>query len=377
MASLYPHKKYGYQINYVLTFVDGAQLKKYKTYKSKTKAHLAFREIEKLEILTAQQKLTQEDVTYFLHKKYIRPEEIDYLSKGFCRLHPDDITWDKLEQVYKDHIKMVGSVMTQKTYPSKLTAIREYFGAYCPVEIDKQRIREFILYQRDKGRQKSTCNKYLSILRVMFDYLVQEKAIKENPARKIKYFTQLEERVPRILYPEEFKMFLSKLQGFSHLCHGYFAEMVLTYLYTGMRRYELVYLKRDAVNFGHKTITIQGKGSKERIIEIHPALVPVLKAVIKKNNGNKGFYFFGGKNSPTVSYDRMTKSFKKFVSDIKLPEGIKLHSLRHTFISYLLAAGADIKYVQSIAGHEKLTTTQRYTHLIPRKKAQVGLLSYE
>jgi len=116
----------------------------------------------------------------------------------------------------------------------------------------------------------------------------------------------------------------------------------------------------------------QTKNNRSRIVPIHSDLIPVLKEVTTLNGKTHGLYFFGGKNVPLCRIDAISKAFRRFAAggtgkDPKrvLPEGITLHSLRHTFITYLLRSGVDLRTVQSIAGHLKITTTERYTHLVP------------
>lgn len=378
MAALYPHKQHGWQVLYTLYFPDGTQKKKYKHFRLKQKALTALQEIEKLELFSSRQTLSVEEAIYFLHRKFISRAEADALvNQKIPLLPPQQITWEMLGQVYKNHIVTVGSEMTRSTHPYRTARIMEYFRAIHPVDVTDTVIHEFITACRNKGYAKDTINKYLTALRIMLDFLVDEGFKDENPARKIPYLKASPQNIPRILYPDEFKKFLAGIRASSHLCRGYFAEMVMMYLYTGLRRYELLYMKTENINFSHKTVKVLGKGSKDRLIEVHDTLIPVLKSVIRKNGRRKGPLFFGGMKEPVVRYNEVSKAFKKFREDINLPEGVKLHSLRHTFISYLLAAGADIEYTRQIAGHESLRTTQKYTHLIPRREPQIGRLNYD
>jgi site-specific recombinase XerD len=380
MANLYPHKVHGWQIVFCLYFPDGSSKKKYKIFRVKDNAILALQDIEKLEVYSAKQQLTREEITYFLHKKYLSREEAERISpEPVCTISPKEITWDKLKKVYERHVTKVGQDMTRATHPYRANRVLAYFRDlrnFHPLAVNDKEINDFIFYCREKNLARDTINKYLTVLRVMFDYLVSEKAIKDNPARKVRYFRNPTENIPRILYPDEFKSFLEGLKKYSHLCRGYFAEMLLVYIYTGLRRYELIFLKGENINFAHGLIKIVGKGSKERLIEIHPSLLPVLQSVMQKNSKRHGQYFFGGYREPLVLYDEVSKAFKKFRTGVRLPAGVKLHSLRHTFISYLLASGADLEYVRQIAGHESIRTTQKYIHLIPRKEQQILHLDY-
>lgn len=386
MASLHPHKIRGWQLKYRLYFVDGTSKQKFRWSKGKQKAILIQQDLEKLEELSKRQRLTPAEITFFIHEKYITKEEAPLLTHD--RVYAEaSITWEQLETVYLKHVRKVGSDTTRKDYPYSARAVLAYFKSTDPARIREADINEFIQQRRHKDIAKATCNKNLTVLRIMFDHMVEAGAMPYNPARKIKDFTDVEERLPRVVYPAELKVFLKGIRKYHLWLRGYFAEMMLTYLYTGLRRSELLGLKLSDINFDHLYIRVERtKNNKERIIEIHPNLVPVLYAVIGKNGEQKGRYFFGGHDTWLVTDDAVSRSFSRFLTGMNkdekgkkinmLPEGITLHSLRHTFISYLLQSGADLKSVQEIAGHKKLATTYKYIHLLPGKNT-VSNINFE
>ena len=384
MAALYPHKIHGWRVVYYLYFPDGSNKRKDKFFKSKQKALLSLKDIEQLELYSAREMFSKEELTYYLHKKYLTKEEAEIISpQKICIIPAHQLTWDKLLQVYKDHVTKVGSDMTRVTYPYRANVVIEYFKNISPLQMTEKLIDDFFTAQRKKNKQKSTINKYLTVLRIMFDYLVQIGAMTENPARKVTYFKITDERQPRILYPDEFKRFMQGIKAHSHLCCGYFAEMCMTYIYTGLRRYELVFLQSSNINLRSRKIIIKGKGNKERVLDIHPHLLPVFQSVLKKNNRNASkkmekekIYLFGGGKETVVNYSEVSKAFRKFRCAINFPSGITLHSLRHTFITYLLSSGVDLREVQAIAGHERISTTQKYLQLIPREHPAINALDY-
>lgn len=277
-----------------------------------------------------------------------------------------------METAYLRHVMKEGSDSTRQVYPFIIKPILRHFESMEPVRITTADIIAFITARRAADRSKGTCNKYLSALRIMFDYLVSIHAIETNPARAVKDFTDTRERVPRVLYPEELQTFFEKLKGCKEI-YGYFGDMCMMYLYTGLRRAELLRLRIADVSLRNKTIRVEKtKNNKERIVEIHPLLVPTLKSVLQRNGQSKDGYFFGGRDVPLCKEKTITRAFSRFaaggtgINKVRvLPAGVTLHSLRHTFITYLLKSGCDLKTVQAIAGHKKITTTHRYLHLIP------------
>lgn len=377
MAALYAHKQHGWQILYKLHFPDGTQKTKFRHYKKKPAALIALQDLEKLELYSAKQTLTPEEITYFLHCKYINTKEAGLLSS---RDIPHDAmqqsTWDRLEIIYTNHIASVGSASTRKSYPYKIRSMLKYFSRQDPASLTGAIISEYIANRRQTV-SKATVNKEISALRVMLDHLVTIGIMPENPARQIKRFSDLPEHLPRCFTPEEMKKILLKAN--THIaCRGYFPELIYTYLFTGMRRYELIQLKTTDIDFRKKLIRIRGKGDKDRVIDIHPALDKVFQSVIRKNKPQKerGDYFFGGGKWPFMEENSVGRAFRFFLKDQGIHGNNSLHTLRHTFITYLLDSGVSIRKVQQIAGHSSMKTTFRYTHIVPSKDRPVSQLDY-
>lgn len=375
---LYIHKRHGWQLVYTIYFPSGRSKDKFRYFSSKTKAVIAQQDAERLETLTSQGKLTRQEALYFANSGYISAKEANSIIQGKIIVHKESITWDRLKEAFIQHITTVGTGITRSVYPSKANVIINYFKDKDPAGISVHDIEQFVAYRRKKGIQKSTVNKDLTALRIMMDYLLKHGYIASNPARQVRNFTDLEERVPRPIFPEEFTKFVSRLRDYAHHCQGYFAEIILTYLYTGMRRYELILLKNEHVNLTQKYLIIEKSKNKQgRVIDIHPKLEPVLRSVIAKNDKRTGKYFFGAYDHPIVTPGRVTRIFSAFVQDVGLPGSVTLRSLRHTFITYLLGSGVDLKRVMEYAGHRKLITAYKYIHLIPQDKPPIHSLKFK
>lgn len=377
MASIYKHKQYGYQIRYTLYYLDGSRRIKYKLSKNKENAYRILKDCEQLEQFSAQQTLSRDQILYAIHKKYISPEESQLLSRDRVCLTP--ITWDTLTDVYRTHVLTVGSPHTRRSYPYKIRSPIAYFQSIGiePQHLDISQIQSFITHRRQTAA-KATINKELNTLRVACDYLVKMGILTDNPARKIAALPNTPERMPRCMTPDNLKLMLRSLIKYHQYCRGYFVELIYTYLFTGLRRYELLQLRTINVDTKNKLMRVQGKGNRERIIEIHPYLHHVLQSTITKNIGRQGPYFFGGHETPIMTDDSMGKAFREFLRKEKLYNNeISLHTLRHTFISYLVDSGVPLRTVQEIAGHSSLKTTLRYTHVVPSQQETISRLDYE
>ncbi|MEW6115609.1 MAG: tyrosine-type recombinase/integrase [Nitrospirota bacterium] len=392
MASLWKHKQHGYKITYTLYYIDGTQKEKYRYARKEKKAILIHQDAKRLEVLTLEHRLTHEELVYFLHKKLVDAEEVAKLTSRAQSKHLEDpagITWEKLQHEYDKHVYSVGSKSTRASYSYKTKPIIEYFKnkGIAPWQVNSpQIIQDYITHRRTQKAvktgapiTKSTVNKEITALRIMLDYLVRKKILSENPARTgVKRFKEVPARAPRAIHPDDLQIIMHALDNYNgEAAFGYFSEIIYTYIYTGMRRYELLYLQPDNVDLRSGLITVHGKGDKFREIEIHPNLVPHIESVIRKNSNRKGKYFFGRHDTPLMDPNSLYRAFKKFIAKLKLPGWITLHILRHTWTSYLMDSGVPPHKVQQQAGHESITTTMKYTHRVPGSSRAIDTLDYK
>jgi len=163
-------------------------------------------------------------------------------------------------------------------------------------------------------------------------------------------------KLPVVLSKEEINKLLESTLNLRH-------RLVLMFLYyTGIRLDEIVNLKWGDIDFDRETIHLKiTKGSKDRIVFLHKNLKQVLGMICKK----EGLVFMSNLGK---KYDKRT--IQMIVKNAAAKAGIKKrvspHTLRHSFATHLLEAGADIRHIQKLLGHSSLQTTQIYTHVATR-----------
>ncbi|TET24388.1 MAG: tyrosine recombinase XerD, partial [Candidatus Cloacimonadota bacterium] len=158
-------------------------------------------------------------------------------------------------------------------------------------------------------------------------------------------------------------------------------KLILELLYgTGIRAGELCQLDTTAINRSRKTVTVMGKGRKERILPfgemVTVAMDKYLKArgeILKGKKENALFLNKSGGRLSTRSLQRIVKSFIKKVAQLSKSSP---HTLRHSFATHLLERGADIRSVQELLGHASLSTTQVYTHITVRRLKKVYMKAH-
>ena len=234
-------------------------------------------------------------------------------------------------------------------------------------DVEPENIREFLSYLYRQKVKKVTVNRKVSSLRAFYKYVLRTGKIKNNPAEMIQTL-KTEKYMPTFLSVDE--MFeLLKAQGENSVLDLRNRAMLEIFYSSGLRLSELAGLDLIDLDFNQKLVKVRGKGRKERIV---PVGGPALKAVqeylgkigeIRKDtNGDilKKPLFLNARGERIT-----TRSIARIVNEITSKSGIgrqiSPHALRHSFATHLLNAGADLRSIQELLGHESLSTTQKYT----------------
>jgi site-specific recombinase XerD len=364
MAKLYQHKGKGWDIHYHLWFPDGTDRRKWRTFGTKALAQASMQDIEALEHRSLKNTLSRDDLLYFLRCRYLSKEEAALLM-GRAVVVP---TLSELAQEFLAQSAIECRPHTHATNKGRINNLLEYFGEDLPAtEVTRNRIEQY-RSERIKSISASTINKELIKLAQLLDLTMERGAITENPARMIRRLKDMRERKPRALIRSEIICLRWSARKEKKLLGGMAYPIIMIYLYTGMRREELVWLEWEDVNLEKRKITIQAKmerggfitkTGKARMVGIATKMVPILARLPRT-----GRYIFGGA-LPLMRGDGIGHAFKKLVKKANLPPTITLHSLRHTYITHLMEAGVNPRRVQELAGHATFSSTWRYSHTLP------------
>lgn len=207
-----------------------------------------------------------------------------------------------------------------------------------------------------------------SALRSFYKFLMLEHIIKTNPTTNIE-LPKRDKPLPKLLTTDEIELLISSA-GDIRTSIRLRAMIELLYA-SGLRVSELCELPMTA-NLGDRLL-IHGKGAKERIVPMHEAAQHALKKWIEYRGDNESKYVFpSNSESGHITRDGFFKILKKcaVLAGIE-PTRVTPHVLRHSFASHLLAHGANLRAIQTMLGHEDISTTQIYTHVLPEKLHQV------
>lgn len=264
------------------------------------------------------------------------------------------------------------SYATQRAYKTDLVLIDEFIKTITQKKIelgdskvDIFLIRRYLSYLQKANYSRKSIARKLASLRTYFKFLCHRKYLKTNPAKSI-ITPKLPQKLPTFLYQKEIIELLESAAGST--VFDLRDRAILEVLYsTGIRVSELVGINLTDVDYTSGIVHVLGKGNKERFVPIGSYAIAAIEKyldrrheLLKKNQSEA--LFLNGKGSRLTSRG-VRLIMNKYTRKIVLSKHVSPHTLRHTFATHLLDAGADLRFVQELLGHASLATTQIYTHL--------------
>lgn len=279
---------------------------------------------------------------------------------------------------------------TLRNYESDLEQFRQFlFGIEkrddIPVEqIDRLTIREWMASLHAAGKKKASIARKLASLRTLFQFLIREGKLESNPAKMVAT-PKIERKLPNHLSMEDAVRFIETPDANTDL--GRRDRAILEFLYaTGIRVGELVSIDLTDIDLRERMVRVLGKRRKERIVPFHEHALQALMHYLTEsrpvflNNSpvtvrddKACFLNYQGTRITTRSVGRMIDKYIKQCADV---HKISPHSLRHTFATHMLDSGADLRDIQELLGHARLSTTQIYTQVSMEKMIDVYSMAH-
>lgn len=290
---------------------------------------------------------------------------VDYLAaeKGYsdhtCRAYARDL---------KDFLAYFTANRADPETEADSREAEKETGTFCIEQISALMIRSYLgLLYRQKIKKTSVARK-LSAIRSFFSYLEKHRVISENPASSVLTPKQ-DKPVPNYLTVDDMFRLIESVKD--DTLAGKRNRAILEILYsTGIRVSELVGLDVEDIDFEARVVRVLGKGSIERIVPIGRKAVKAVRTYREALYGNsaktpdlwKGPLFLN-KNGGRLTERSVARMLEQAARAAGLTVPVSPHDLRHTFATHLLDAGLDLRMVQELLGHKKLSTTQKYTHV--------------
>ncbi|HEV3484006.1 MAG TPA: tyrosine recombinase XerC [Vicinamibacterales bacterium] len=231
--------------------------------------------------------------------------------------------------------------------------------------VDHLAVRSYLAHLSRRKLSRSTVARHLSALRTFFKWLVREHLVDANPARTVAT-PKREKHLPTVMQTSDVALLLEQADPSTTLGVRDAAWLELLYA-SGLRISELVGIDLDDLELRSRLVKVHGKGSKERIVPFGTKAEAALRAYLavrselcRDAEEQAVFLNYRGQRITTRSVRRL---FDGYLRKAALRAGISPHTMRHSFATHLLNAGADLRAIQELLGHASLSTTQKYTHL--------------
>ena len=271
------------------------------------------------------------------------------------------------EDAMKEYLEKVSKVTkvptTYRHEREKYKMFLSQFGHIRVRNITPKMIEDYKV-MREREVTGATVNRDLALLKHFYNTMIAWGYAKENPVRGVRYFKETM-GPPRFLTEEEIVRLLDaceRIQGWNKTT-PYLKAIILLALNTGLRKGNLMALRWDQVDLQRRLITVpRTKNGEFHIVPMSDAVVDELRRLLKQRLQGAEYVFAPpGKDAQRD----LRKAWVRVKRESGISPTFRFHDLRHTFASYLVMKGVDLRSVQTLMGHKDITMTLRYSHLSP------------
>ena len=272
---------------------------------------------------------------------------------------------------------------TVRAYGSDLSQFFEFAAARLGRaprldDFEHRLVRDYLADTYERRQASSSSGRKLAAVRTFARYLRREGLLENDPGALLSA-PKVERRMPAHMAVDEVGALLAAPDASTPL--GLRDRAILELFYaSGLRLSELVGLDLEDVNLSGRMVRVLGKGGKERIVPFNPAAAAAIREYLPARrrlvlrapraampaNGparRMGDPLFVNYRGGRLSSRGVARMVRRHVTRIGAQRGISPHALRHSFATHLLERGADLRAIQELLGHARITTTQRYTHV--------------
>jgi site-specific recombinase XerD len=243
---------------------------------------------------------------------------------------------------------------TQRYYLSAVIGLSKYYHQ-SPDKLSEEMIEDYLLYlKNDRGNTPGTCGTVVAGLRFFFNHAADRHV-------PIDYrFSHKRTKLPTVLPHDDIWSIINAPENLKHRL------LLMTTYSAGLRAFEVAALKPDDIDSKRMLINVKrGKGGRERYTILSKRLLKELRQYYKKYQP-KTYLFpstFKRKKEQTLTYTSVRSIYEKARKKAGVKKGAGIHTLRHSFATHLLEAGHDIRRIQVLMGHRRLSTTMIYLHV--------------
>ena len=279
------------------------------------------------------------------------------------------MSWEKRCKEFEIYLRLEKGLRsnTVEAYLNDLRKLRSYFfSTEDPTAITEEDLLSFLEHIYTSGFEPKTQARILSGIKGFYRFLLRKGYMEVNP-------TQLLERpktgrsLPEVLSVEEVDLLIGSIDLSQPLGHRNQAMIEVLYG-CGLRVSELVGLTFGQMHLDQHYVRVIGKGDKERMVPIGNSAIKSLNLYLQQRKlqdsaASEAAFVFLSQRGRRLNREMVFQIVRKLAAQAGIQKEISPHTLRHSFATHLIQAGADLRAVQDMLGHESITTTELYTHL--------------
>ncbi len=250
---------------------------------------------------------------------------------------------------------------TQKAYLTAVSGIAKFYNQ-SPEKLTKEKIEDYLLYlKQDKGNAPNSCYSVLTGLRFFYKHVSKKKIPVTYSIRRT------QRKLPQVLTMPEVWQIICSTNNPKH-------RLILMTTYSaGLRVSESIHLKAENIDSKAMLIKVEGKGQKQRYSLLSKKLLVELRAYYRQYRPHTYLFpsSFKKKKDQPLTYESVRNIYENARKKAAVKKGAGIHTLRHSFATHLLEAGYDIRKIQVLMGHTRLTTTMIYLHVSRQTLSQI------
>ncbi|HWQ89682.1 MAG TPA: site-specific tyrosine recombinase/integron integrase [Desulfitobacteriaceae bacterium] len=240
-------------------------------------------------------------------------------------------------------------------------------------EVDLYIVRSYLGQLTDQGLTRKSIARKIAALRTFSKFLCREGILAQNPVHKLAS-PKTGSSLPQFLYLEQMKKLLTASDCNTLL--GCRDQVILELLYgSGLRVSELISLNKEDLELDICLLKVKGKRGKERVVPLTQYAAEAIDTYLQLRADTIPALLLNYQGS-RLSVRSVRRILDKLAQEVGLEQHVHPHMLRHTFATHLLNGGADLRSVQELLGHEKLSSTQIYTHLTRERLKEIYLQAH-
>ncbi len=279
--------------------------------------------------------------------------------------------WKQSFRNFETYLRLEKSLSANsiEAYLNDVSKLEKYFTEndkdVLPVKISYTDLKEFLSWYGADNANTRTQSRVLSGVRAFFKFLLIEGEIDENPASLIES-PKIGLKLPEVLSVAEIDRMIAEID--LSKAEGHRNKAIIETLYgCGLRVSELVNLRLTDIHYGEGFVIVTGKGNKQRLVPISGKALKEIDIYKKDRDHLPVIYdqniLFLNRRGSALTRAMIFTIIKDLASKAGIRKNISPHTFRHSFATHMIEAGADLRAVQEMLGHESILTTEIYTHI--------------